>query len=179
MRIEFKATYKTKKIINDLLKSNKIIKHNLKVGLDKSLDYAVKRSKNWYLSGLRSRHLHSRTGKLRSTIGRTDSRWYAGQLTGSFGSGLSGFPSADYAAVHEFGFFGSEQVREHIRMHAHTFGYFGPPHPFPVLVNAYTRLMSIKARRYLLPALTDMEKTNILKGNLDLAVEAGLDGVKL
>ena len=190
MKIKLEPTFTTKKTIRNLREANRNIRANMKVALARSLDFAVDRAKNWYISGimgsrfaknipLSGARLHSRTGRLRASIGRTDPEWYSTKLIAYFGSGVGGKPSVPYAFVHEFGFFGPEGVRGHIRTQAHAWGYSGPPFPFPVWVNPYERLMSIKARPFLKPALDDMEKTGLLAENLQIAIEAGVDGKRI
>ena len=191
MKIKLEPTFTTRKVIRNLKEANRNIRYNMKIALNKSLDFAVDRAKDWYIAGLgggrfaskvyvmTSSRLHSRSGRLRESIGRTNARFYGGKLVADFGSGVGGKPTVPYANVHEFGYYGVQKVKGHIRTQTHAWGYFGPPFPFPVWVNPFHRLMQIKARSYLQPALDDMIKSKILEENLQVAIDAGVDGIRL
>jgi len=190
MKIKLEPTFTTRKIIRNLKLANRTIRHNMKVALNKSLDFAVDRAKSWYIAGLGGsrfarnipldpNRLHSRSGRLRASIGRTDARFYGGKLVADFGSGVGGHPKVPYAKVHEFGLWKAQSVKGHIRMQTHAFGYFGPPFPFPVWVNPFSRLMQIKARPFLQPALDDMFSSGLFKELWEAAIEAGVEGERL
>ena len=184
MKITVEPTFATKKQIRNLRQANRAIRFNLKKALNYSLDYAENLAKFQYiLSGAAARlgpvlgnRLHSRSGRLRASIGHTSARWYADVLSANFGSGIGGKPSVPYANVHEFGFFGSEKVRGHIRLQAHAWGYFGPPFPFNVWVETYSRITSIRARPFIAPALARMESEGLLKRNIFRAIDLGTEG---
>lgn len=69
----------------------------------------------------------------------------SGVRVGSFG--------VPYAAIHEFGFSGSQSVPQHERMMTQAFGR--PMDPRLVTVQAHVRFMRIPARPFLGPAVRD------------------------
>jgi phage gpG-like protein len=59
-----------------------------------------------------------------------------------------------YAAIHEYGFSGSEQVREHMRRVSVAFGK--PIEPVDALVRAHSRQVNMPARSFLRSSLTEL-----------------------
>lgn len=91
--------------------------------------------------------LQSRSGALRDSI-RLEIEPGDGRFGASLGSDLA------YAGFQEFGFTGSEQVREHLRRQSVAFGR--PMTPRDVLVRAYGRQLDYAGRSYLAGPLAAM-----------------------
>lgn len=72
----------------------------------------------------------------------------------------------NYAAIHEYGFSGTETVREHIR--THVFGREVDPFTVP----SFTREMNMPERSFLRSALQDFQE-QIVKGIGDAVQKAG------
>jgi hypothetical protein len=111
--------------------------------------------------------LANRTGRLRSSIHSqveiTDTA-----VTGAVFANMS---QAAYARFWEYGFSGTEQVREHLR---HMTAAFARPLATPrdVLVKAHTRRVEQPARSYLRSTLE--ENRDVLVTRIEGAVEQGL-----
>lgn len=107
--------------------------------LSKQLEAHVK------LDKLEGQVLNHITGRLQSSI-HSDVQDSSDTITGRvYSSGCN------YAAIHEYGFSGSEVVREHIRTHV-----FGKE-VAPFTVGSFTRTMNMPERSFLRSALKDFE----------------------
>lgn len=109
--------------------------------------------------------LNVRSGALRRSISNAveDS---STKITGrAFSSG-----DVKYAAIHEFGFKGSETVKAHTRVIKQAFGKAISPKT--VMVSAFTRQMNMPERSFMRTALADMQG-EIVQG-LTAAVAEGL-----
>ncbi len=91
--------------------------------------------------------LHVRTGRLRRNINRRMAET-ATSITGQVGTNVS------YAAIHEYGFTGVVNVREHLRMQSVVFGR--PITPTAVTVRAHAMRMHMPERSFLRSALAEM-----------------------
>jgi HK97 gp10 family phage protein len=74
-----------------------------------------------------------------------------------------------YAAIHEYGFNGTEQVREHLRRISVAFGK--PIAPVEATVRAHARRVDMPARSFLRSALTELEPE--IRARLEGAIAAG------
>jgi phage gpG-like protein len=92
--------------------------------------------------------LKRRTGTLSRSINRqiTDT---ANSVTGQVGTNI------EYAAFHEYGFHGTQQIREHLRQIKQAFGR--PIEPRSVTVAAHSRKVDYPAHSFLRSALHDMD----------------------
>jgi len=90
--------------------------------------------------------LNERTGRLHDSIAVISD---GGGLTATIGTDVV------YAGVHEFGFTGSETVREHLRRQSIAFGK--PIAPVEVLVRAHSRRVDFPERSFLRSALAELE----------------------
>jgi phage gpG-like protein len=104
------------------------------------------------------------TGKLARSI-HNDVQDAGTRITGIVGS--SG--DVKYAGIHEFGFSGPEQVKEHQRTIKEVFGRAITPKT--ITIRAYTRQMNMPQRSYLRSSLGEM-KDEIVAGMTKAAQEA-------
>lgn len=93
---------------------------------------------------LQGQVLNHRTGKLQSSI-QNDVKETGSSITGRVYSNSS----VNYAAIHEYGFHGEEQVRSHIR--DTVFGRKVDPFTVP----AFTRMMNMPERSFMRSSLSD------------------------
>ncbi len=106
--------------------------------------------------------LKNRTGRLRASINyRVASS--AQSVTGIVGADMN---KAGYAAFHEYGFTGTEQVREHLRTMSVCFGKMVTPRE--VLVRAHQRRVDYPGRSFLRSTLS--EEAEGIKSRLAAAV---------
>jgi HK97 gp10 family phage protein len=106
--------------------------------------------------------LKRRTGTLSRSINReiTDT---ANAVTGQVGTNV------EYAAYHEYGFHGTQQIKEHLRQIKQAFGR--PIEPRSVTVAAHSRKVDYPAHSFLRSALHDMDAA-IRSGIADALHEA-------
>ncbi len=90
--------------------------------------------------------LNERTHRLHDSIAVTSDD---GGLSAAIGTDVA------YAGVHEFGFSGSENVREHLRRQSVAFGK--PIAPVEVLVRAHSRRVDFPERSFLRSALAELQ----------------------
>jgi len=77
--------------------------------------------------------------------------------------------NVEYAAIHEYGFDGNENVREHLRTITQAFGHAINPVTFTV--HAYSRQMHMPVRSFLRTSLA--ENANHIKAEMQAAVQRG------
>ena len=93
--------------------------------------------------------LRVRTGRLRRSITyKVDEQ--TGQIIGTVGTNV------EYAARHEFGFHGTENVRAHLRMMKQAFGR-PVKNPRKIMVQQHSRTVNTPARSFLRSSLADMQ----------------------
>lgn len=95
--------------------------------------------------------LHVRTGTLRRSINQ-EVQETKGGFTGIVGTNLN------YAGYHEYGFTGTEQVREHLRMMTHAWGR-PVREPRKIVVGAHARKVNYPEHSFLRSSLREMEPT--------------------
>lgn len=106
--------------------------------------------------------LKNRTGTLRRSINyKVEATQYS--IYGTVGSNKS------YAAIHEYGFHGPVNVREHLRMIKQAFGR--AINPKEITVRAHTRQVNLPEKSFLRSALREFEPTVISR--LTAAAERG------
>jgi HK97 gp10 family phage protein len=106
--------------------------------------------------------LKRRTGTLSRSINREITET-ANAVTGQVGTNV------EYAAYHEYGFHGTQQIKEHLRTIKQAFGR--PIEPRSVTVAAHSRKVDYPAHSFLRSALHDMDAT-IRAGIADALHEA-------
>lgn len=111
--------------------------------------------------------LQVRTGALRRSIFSTVDDQGA---TGVYGSAASS-GDVKYAAIHEFGYVGTEAVKAHIRHITQAFGQ-SLKQAVDAQVNAFSRKMNMPERSFLRSSLADMKDTII--ADLTEAVQSAL-----
>ena len=132
---------------------------------------AVESSQRNYLRGPRPAFLGRVSGALaRSVRFKTTPRQDHIKLTLSAGGGPA---QVDYAAIHEYGFSGSGEVKQHTRSTA-----FGRP-VAPFTVGPYTRNMTIRPRPYLRPGRDKAlkEAPRIFTSEIGRTIRRGLEGL--
>lgn len=82
------------------------------------------------------------------------------------------YSNSKYAAVHEFGFNGSETVKAHMRKMSKVYGK--PVQAKEVLVNSFTRHMKIRQSSFMRSSLNELENT--IYSDIELAVKSNLNG---
>lgn len=93
--------------------------------------------------------LRVRTGRLRRSITcKVDEQTW--QIIGTVGTNV------EYAARHEFGFHGTENVRAHLRMMKQAFGR-PVKNPRKIMVQQHSRTVNTPARSFLRSSLADMQ----------------------
>jgi hypothetical protein len=113
--------------------------------------------------------LKNRTGHLRASIAEqvtTDGTKVTGKV------GIFSGPTLVYGRVHEYGFTGPVQVREHVRIISQAFG-----HPIPdtaTTVRAYVRQVNLPERSFLRSALAEQRDAIVagIRAGLAEAVHA-------
>lgn len=113
--------------------------------------------------------LGQRTKRLRNAVHVLDLDHGAASVTAAVGVNLG---DAAYAAFWEYGFTGTEEVREHLRTITQAFGR--PIDPRSVLVRAHARNIDQPARSYLRSALA--ERQDIIRAHLRAAVDRAVAG---
>lgn len=108
--------------------------------------------------------LNQRTGNLARSI-TPEVTSTESQVTGTVG--IPQLSTVPYAAIHEFGFQGTESVREFVRTQTHAWGK--PITPREVTVQAHERQVSFPARSYLRTSL--QERFEAIVAGISLAVE--------
>ena len=98
-----------KAVTDSLASTDGRIRFACATGLARGLLIAAGEAQRFYLSGPRPEILDVRTGRLRGSVA-TEVEVNGNDVTGRIGSNVP------YAAFHEFGFFGDEQVRAHTRV---------------------------------------------------------------
>ena len=132
---------------------------------------AKKATQRDFLRGPRPSRLGAITGNLRRSVRKkTTPRRDHIRLTLSAGGGPA---QVDYAAIHEYGFSGSVQVKQHTRSTA-----FGRP-VAPFTVGPYTRNMTIRPRPYLRPGRDKAlkEAPRIFTSEIGRTIRRGLEGL--
>jgi phage gpG-like protein len=114
--------------------------------------------------------LKRRTGTLARSVQQSPRTFMVGtDVVGTVGvaniTGPGGRAPVKYAAVHEFGFKGTENVREHMRTVKQA---FGRPLATPVQspVKAHSRKVDIPERSFLRSALRDLEAQGVIDTEL-------------
>lgn len=109
--------------------------------------------------------LKVRTGRLRRSINARIEGANTEQVSGTVGTNVS------YARAHEYGFTGTVNVRQSLRMQKQAFGRAITP--VQVTVRAHTRQVSLPERSFLRSALAEMQPqiTAALRGAVTEAVK--------
>lgn len=129
--------------------------------LAQAAEYVIATAQDKFLnaSAADTAHLHSRTGRLSSSV-----RWWSdSKLSVLVGTGVQ------YAAVHEYGFRGRVLVSQHTRRQG------GRP---GVLVRAHGRNMRIPARPYLAPSIGLLWSTGTMERLVERAMEDNARGAE-
>lgn len=126
-------------------KINDKIKAQLRETIEKLCVRLTAKIKEEKLSG---QVLKVRTGNLRRSISYRINE-QDGSVTGIVGTNV------EYAPIHEYGFRGTVNVREHIRNMTQAFGI--PVAPIAVLVRAHARQVNMPARSFARSALDELQ----------------------
>ena len=109
--------------------------------------------------------LNKRTGRLRDSI-HVETVDIDGAVVATVGTDVV------YAAYHEYGYHGTEQIREHLRHMTMAYGRQVKT-PRDILVRAHTRTVDYPARSFLRSTLT--EEAPAIRAALETAVQQGLN----
>lgn len=116
---------------------------------------------------LTGQRLNVQSGRLRGSVSskvEEDKDW----IEGTVGAGGALVP---YAFAHEFGLKGTMAIKAHLRTIKKAFGR--PITPRQTLINAHSRKVDMKERRFMRDSLDEVAK--IVPKNIDAAIERGLD----
>lgn len=109
--------------------------------------------------------LQARSGKLRDSIALETE-------VGKDGAGFSLSSALPYAPVHEYGFSGTQNVRESLRMIRQAFGR--PITPVEVTVRAHSRHVDLPERSFLRATLRELEEMGLVSGEARAAIGKAL-----
>lgn len=135
------------------------IRAELKIGIGRA---AIRLQRDVMQSKLNGQVLTVRTGRLKGSIG---------QVVVEDGNSVSGVVSTPvkYAAFHEYGFKGTETVREHMREIKQAFGL--PIAPRQVVVKEHSRKVDYPAHSFLRTALTELQASGFIQSEIDDALK--------
>jgi len=158
--VKIELTPEAKHIIRNLEGAKHLARANLHKAMSRGLRLIVEAARR-RVSGPRPTRLDRVTSRLYHSLGQYMMGWTGNELHGAVGSGIGHKSPVPYWAVHEFGYFGIQQISGHTRMQTHIFGV--PVTPFLVHVAPYVRTMDIPARPYLQPAIDAVSPTIVRK----------------
>jgi len=113
---------------------------------------------------LTGQSLHVRTNRLRSSIHASDVAVTADKISGTVGTNVV------YAAAHEYGFTGAENVKAHLRTIKQAFGK-ALKSPISIKISAFTRQANIPEKSFLRAQLKEDEQ--FIKDQIELGSREG------
>lgn len=138
------------------------MREELKAGIGR---LALKLQRNVVRDKLSGQVLKVRTGRLRRSITNT---------VIDEGSSVSGIVSTPvvYAPIHEYGFHGTQSVRESLRTIKQAFGRSIAPKQ--ITVRAHDRRVNLPERSFLRSALRDLEASGTIREEIDADIKRAL-----
>lgn len=135
------------------------IRAELKIGIGRA---AIRLQRDVMQSKLNGQVLKVRTGRLKGSIG---------QVVVEDGASVSGVVSTPvkYAPFHEYGFKGTETVREHLREIKQAFGLLIAPRQ--VVVKEHSRKVDYPAHSFLRTALTELQASGFIQSEIEDALK--------